>query len=241
MNLSEIKIFMKKSPNTNNKFNKDLLKFLKNNITSIVDAGYKIRLIVVNKSNIDKLMQLNIKSTPSLVMYDKENKICVLSGVDNIINHIVMVCESKLNNNSNNKQKPDSFQNKQSNRKTNDINEIVDVKEYLNDIINSPAGDSNDLDDVLNNDDIREKMSKMTAARDKKNNNQTGLNPNRVNHTNFKQTTSFDTNNDIIDGMDENDELTQIKDSQGNYKELNISDLIDDDDEALKKFWENAE
>ena len=77
-----LKIFVKDSPKTDNKYNKLILEFLNNNIDEIVSYGCYIRIVLLNNTNIDKFLKLKINNIPAL--FD-ENEHKSITGVENII------------------------------------------------------------------------------------------------------------------------------------------------------------
>ncbi len=141
--MKHFKLFVKKAPANKDKFNKNLLTFLINNVEEIVSSGIFIKIILVNEKNINAIHSLNITSTPALYC---ENK--TLVGVKNIIEYLIDICENgeSAENQTTNKNK----------RQKEEYEDEGDVKNMLTNIINS--GDDED-DEELNNDDIRRKMS----------------------------------------------------------------------------------
>lgn len=133
------KLFVKKSPANKDKFNKNLLKFLTNNVEELVQSNLFIKIILVNEKNIGAVQQLNISSTPALWSEDK-----IVVGVNNIIQFLINLCENG----------DEEVQQKSKRRVA--MEEEGDVKSMLTDIINS-ADDEDD--DELNSDDIRRKMN----------------------------------------------------------------------------------
>ena len=140
--MKNFKLFVKKNKNNKDKFNKNLLLFLINNVEELTSSGIFIRIILVNDKNIQAINQLNIKSTPAL--YCQESKDITI-GVNNIIQYLIDFCENKVSKSCAKEKKKDA-----------DIGECSDVKDMLNEIINE---DYDSDDDELKNDTIRQKMS----------------------------------------------------------------------------------
>ena len=63
-NLIILKIFLRDSPKSNNKYNKDFFKFLNNNLKEIVDSKFYTRLIIVDDTNIKKFIKKGVKKRP---------------------------------------------------------------------------------------------------------------------------------------------------------------------------------
>jgi hypothetical protein len=127
------KIFIKKNPATNDKFNKNLMKFLINNVSSIVENDIFVRIILVTKNNINSVQSVGVKSTPALIC-GSESKVIV--GVDNIIKKIINLCEKEEER----KPSPSSV------RKELNEEDDCDVKSMLMGILNSGDDNDNDID-----------------------------------------------------------------------------------------------
>lgn len=133
------KLFVKKSPANKDKFNKNLLKFLTNNVAEIIQSDIFIKIILVTEKNINAVQQLNIASTPAL--YSEGRSVV---GVNNIIQFLINLCEKGDDGNNHKQSKKISMEDE------------GDVKNMLTDIINS---NDDEEDEELTSDDIRKKMN----------------------------------------------------------------------------------
>lgn len=84
------KIFIKKNLATKDKFNKNLINFLINNVSAIVQSDIFIRIVLVNDNNIKSVQSIGVKSTPAFICGNDSR--CII-GVDNIIKKIIEMCE----------------------------------------------------------------------------------------------------------------------------------------------------
>ena len=144
--MKNFKLFIKKNKVNKDKFNKNLLNFLINNVNELVHAGVFIRIILVNEKNIQAIHNLNIRSTPAL--YCSEEEPITKIGVNNIIQFLIDFCENgsqSTKNESNAKKEKELY-----------VPESTDIKDMLTEIINA---DDDDSEDELNNDEIRRKMN----------------------------------------------------------------------------------
>lgn len=143
--MKNFKLFIKKNITNGDKFNKNLLNFLINNVNELVNCGIFIRIVLVNERNIQAIHSLNIKSTPALYMSDEEDTITKV-GVNNIIQFLIDFCENDkgIKSKNNKKKEKDLY-----------VQESTDIKDMLTEIIN----EDDDSDDELNNDEIRRKMN----------------------------------------------------------------------------------
>lgn len=147
--MKNFKLFIKKNITNGDKFNKNLLNFLINNVNELVECGIFIRIVLVNERNKQAIHSLNIKSTPALYMSDEEETITKI-GVNNIIQFLIEFCEDGKSH-KNNKKEKDLY-----------VPETTDIKDMLTEIINA---DDDDSEDELNNDEIRRKMNeRLTGA-----------------------------------------------------------------------------
>ena len=88
-NLTILQIILKDSPNTDNKNNKNLFKFLNLNYQEIIQSNYYIQLTLLTQENY-KSIPSNIKNTPALInSLDQHIEI----GTYNIINYLITLCE----------------------------------------------------------------------------------------------------------------------------------------------------
>jgi hypothetical protein len=139
--MKNFKLFVKKNNNNKDKFNKNLLLFLINNVEELISSGIFVRIILVNNKNVQAIQQLNIKSTPAL--YCQESKDIII-GVNNIIQHFIDSCE---NGQKNDKEESD---------KKKSTYECTDVKDMLNEIIQE---EDDSEDEEIKSDNIRQKMT----------------------------------------------------------------------------------
>lgn len=143
------KIFIKKNPASNDKFNKNLMTFLINNVSAMVENKLFIRIVLVNKNNINTVQSVGVKSTPALICGDSEN---IIIGIDNIIKKIISLCENKEDDTNDNSSKV------KSKKQLEYDNGDCDVKDMLMEILQS--GDDNDMD---NEQDLKKKMQERLA------------------------------------------------------------------------------
>ena len=223
-----LKIFVKDSPKTDNKYNKLILEFLNNNIEEIVSYGCYIRIILLNNTNIDKFLKLKINNIPAL--YDEiENK--SITGVENIIKYIIQKCNAptegeevdKLNTKSNFVE----------NKKSATQEDSSDLRSYLmnevlsEDIIEDPI----DLNKVKNYEDKYQKNKEKLLANNNVNVNKNLINTVKKNINNKSYNSSIENKSMHNNPLNDNEEITKTQ---------KISNYMNDDP-ALKKFWENLE
>ena len=85
-NLTILQIILKDSPNTDNKNNKNLFKFLNLNYQEIIQSNYYIQLTLLTQENY-KSIPSNIKNTPALInSLDQHIEI----GTYKIINYLMI-------------------------------------------------------------------------------------------------------------------------------------------------------
>ncbi len=137
------KIFIKKNPATKDKFNKNLIQFLINNVSAIVRSGIFVRIILVNKNNLKSVQSIGVRSTPALICEGKPG--CII-GVDNIIKQIISTCE----NGGEKECAPKSVEKK----KKPVSDDCEDVKDMLMDILKS--GDDEDREEDCR--DLKQKI-----------------------------------------------------------------------------------
>jgi hypothetical protein len=205
------KLFLKKSPANGDKFNKNLMKFLINNVKEMVKSQVFIKIILVNEKNINAIKSAGVKSTPALLFnsVDGESKEIVI-GVNNIIQSLIDVCENKSGGSHQKNQKPSLM------NKVTMVGECDDVKDMLFDIINS---NDDDDDEELNQSDIQRKMKE------------------RLDSTNTRAESSTVSNSQLFSRMKEDNAVTtesiqmDMVSNTGNAAE----------DDAMSKYWANLE
>lgn len=227
-----LKIFVKDSPKTENKYNKLIFEFLNNNIEEIVSYGCYIRIVLLNNLNIDKFLKMKINNIPAL--YDEvENK--SVTGVENIIKYIIYKCNPP----SDDIDSSDEIQNKSTSRKKYDRNNSSKpqnddslrnylMKEVLSeDIIEDPI----DLNKVKDFEDTYKKTKERLISKNS-NVNKNLINNVKKNINEKSYNTSIEKKSNNLDNfMSENNEITKTQ---------KISNYMNDDPD-LKKFWENLE
>lgn len=227
-NLHILKIILKDSPNTKNKFNIDLFDFLNLNFEEIIEANYYIQPILVDNTNIDVLVKKGISNTPALL--DEINNETI-NGVSNIIQYIVSKCEKweERREQSENKSKTSQKQNVESL-----ANNESDIRNYLlnealtEDTLETPV----DVNKVKSYEDKYKKNKEKLLSKNT-NANKTLINAVKKNINNPNRSVENYSNYNGEEGamIKSNNEITQTK---------KISEYMDDDPD-LKKFWENLE
>lgn len=230
--LYTLKIFVKDSPKTDNKYNKLIFEFLNNNIEEIVSYGCYIRIVLLNNLNIDKFLKMKINNIPAL--YDEvENK--SVTGVENIIKYIIYKCNPPSDDN----EPTDEIENrsatyKKTNRNNSSKSDNDDnlrnylMKEVLSeDIIEDPI----DLNKVKDFEDTYKKTKERLISTNS-NVNKNLINNVKKNINEKSYNTSIEKKSNNLDNiMSENNEITKTQ---------KISNYMNDDPD-LKKFWENLE
>jgi hypothetical protein len=230
-NLHILKIFVKDSKKTENRYNKNLFEFLNNNVEEIIDSNYYIRLVLIDESNINKFIKLGVKSTPALL--DEEQQKTV-TGVEQIIKYIVSKCENweeEINTQCPAK-KEKTF------NEDNNINGSYEKNEDLRSyFMNEVMGDDT-IEEPVDINKVKDYGDQYNKNRDKLlsrnvNTNKNIINnvKNNVNSNNSQSIENYTENKEASDLINSNNEITQTK---------KISSYMDDDPE-LKKFWENLE
>ncbi len=225
--LNILKIFIKDSKKTENRYNKNLFEFLNNNVEEIVDSNYYIRLILIDDSNIDKFVKLGIKSTPAL-LDENENK--TVTGVEQIIKYIVSKCE---NWEEEVETKCPIKRETLSNDKNFDKND--DLRSYF---MNEVMGDDT-IEEPVDINKVKNYEDHYNKNKDKLLSKNVNTNKNIIN--NVKKTRDVintNTSHSIENYTDEASEL--IKSNNETTLTKKISSYMDDDPD-LKKFWENME
>ena len=214
--LKTAKLFIKKSPKTKDRFNKNLLKFFTNNVKEIIDSGIFIRIILVDKSNLSKFISLGIKMTPALMFEDS-----IITGVDNIIKYFIDYCEQP-NTQPTAKKVLSCAVKKQDNG---------DIRDYQLECL---LKDDDGFEDELDLNSVKDYEEKRRKLLDKTNNKNVSANKNTINA--MKQNTSFSNNS-----IDNSDSRNYINEKDQETPSGNISELVDDEDDAIKKYWANLE
>ena len=226
-----LKIFVKDSPKTNNKYNKLILEFLNNNIDEIVSFGCYIRIILLNNTNIDKFLKLKINNIPAL--FD-ENENTSITGVENIIKYIIQKCDAPTDSEevikSNTGNRVESMKN--TNNYSSSKDSSSDLRSYLmnevlsEDVIEDPI----DLNTVKNFENAYQKNKEKLLATNV-NINKNLINSVKKNINNKSYNSSIENKSSHDDYINDNEEITKTQ---------KISNYMNDDP-ALKKFWENLE
>jgi hypothetical protein len=230
--LYTLKIFVKDSPKTDNKYNKLIFEFLNNNIEEIISYGCYIRIVLLNNLNIDKFLKMKINNIPAL--YDEvENK--SVTGVENIIKYIIYKCNPPSDDNDpTNEIENISATHKKTNRNNSSKSDNDDnlrnylMKEVLSeDIIEDPI----DLNKVKDFEDTYKKTKERLISTNS-NVNKNLINNVKKNINEKSYNTSIEKKSNNLDNMmSENNEITKTQ---------KISNYMNDDPD-LKKFWENLE
>jgi hypothetical protein len=221
-----LKIFVKDSPKTDNKYNKLILEFLNNNIEEIVSYGCYIRIILLNNTNIDKFLKLKINNIPAL--YD-ENENQAVTGVENIIKYIIQKCNAPTDSEeivkSSVSKKPDPMSNPNKDSSS-DLRNYLMNEVLSEDIIEEPI-DLNKFKNVENK--YQKNKEKLLATNVNINKNLINTVKNNINNKSYNS--SIENKSSHNNPINENEEITQTQ---------KISNYMNDDP-ALKKFWENLE
>jgi len=230
-NLNILKIFVKDSKKTENRYNKNLFEFLNNNVEEIIDSNYYIRLILIDESNINKFVKLGIKSTPALL--DEEQQKTV-TGVEQIIKYIVSKCENW----------EEEIETQCPGRKektfneSNDRNESYEKNEDLRSyFMNEVMGDDT-IEEPVDINKVKDYGDKYSKNRDKLLSRNVNTNKNIIN--NVKNNTNSN-NSQSIENYMENKEASDLINSNNEVTNTKKISSYMDDDPDLKKFWENLE
>lgn len=230
-NLHILKIFVKDSKKTENRYNKNLFEFLNNNVEEIIDSNYYIRLILIDESNINKFVQLGIKSTPALL--DEEQQETV-TGVDQILKYIVSRCENW-------EEVIDSKCPAKKERTSNMIGSSNEGYEKSDDLrsyfMNEVMGDDT-IEEPVDINKVKDYGDQYSKNRDKLLSKNVNTNKNIIN--NVKNNLNGN-NSQSIENYTENREANELINSNNETtKTKKISSYMDDDPD-LKNFWENLE
>ena len=227
-----LKIFVKDSPKTDNKYNKLILEFLNNNIEEIISYGCYIRIILLNNSNIDKFLKMKINNIPALFdEYENQS----VTGVENIIKYIIEKCnvptdsEEIVKSNVNNKYVENSnkeYMDNSSKDSSSDLRSYLMNEVLSEDVIEDPI----DLNVVKNFENTYQKNKEKLLATNV-NINKNLINTVKKNINNRSYNSSIENKSMKDDFINDNEEVTKTQ---------KISNYMNDDP-ALKKFWENLE
>lgn len=228
-NLITLQIIMKDSPQTQNKNNKNLFKFLNLNYQEIIQSNFYIHLTLLNKTNY-KSIPSTIKNTPALINLT-DNHIEI--GTYNIIKYLITLCEGGEDNkesldNEDSQDKENVKIEKQStflnNSNINDIHDFLLNEALADDTIEEPI-DLNKVKDKENKYKLKQEQQKSTNLKLKNN----MINTFKYNNNN--KNISIDNLPKDEKNMFDNKELTQTRP---------ISDYMSDDKD-LEKFWQNMD
>jgi hypothetical protein len=224
--LNNLKIFVKDSKKTENRYNKNLFEFLNNNVEEIVDSDYYIRVILIDETNINKFIKLGIKSTPALL---DENENQTVTGVEQIIKYIVSRCENwedKLDSKCPISKKSSENMSNSNNDRSEDLRDYFMNEVMGDDTIEEPV----DINKVKNYEDHYNKNKDKLLSKN--------VNTNKNIINNVKNNSNTNTSHSIENYTDEASEF--INSNTEITKTKKISSYMDDDPD-LKKFWENLE
>lgn len=228
-NLYILKIFLKDSPKTDNKYNKLILEFLNNNLEEISSYGCYIRLILLNNTNIDKFLKMNIRNIPAL--YD-ENINMSVTGVEDIIKYIINKCSPQQEEEIvEKKQVREPIQNKKVN---NEENDPLSLNNYLmNEVLKDDEfEDTIDMEKVRMRENLYNKNKEILQPTNTNANKHT-INAAKNNINNKGYNNSIETRSDPLDIIkNSNNEITKTK---------KISALVKDEDDAVRSYWDNLE
>lgn len=226
-NLNILKIFVKDSKKTDNRYNKKLFDFLNNNVEEMIDRNYYIRLILIDNTNIHKFVKLGIKSTPALL---DENENNTITGVEQIIKYIIDKCENYEYEDIVEEpiKKTDTFISNSNGDKGDDLRSYFMNEVMGDDTIEEPV----DINKVKNYEDHYKKNKDLLLSKNV-NTNKNIINnvKNNINNNNSQSIENYTENTEASELINSNNETTKTK---------KISSYMDDDPD-LKKFWENLE
>jgi hypothetical protein len=229
-NLNVLKIFVKDSKKTENRYNKNLFEFLNNNVEEIIDRNYYIRLILIDESNIDKFVKLGIKSTPALL--DEEQQQTV-TGVEQIVKYIVSKCE-----NWEEEIDPKCPVKKATSFLSNGGGPIYEKSEDLRSYFMNEVMADDTIEEPVDINKVKDYGDQYSKNRDKLLSKNVNTNKNIIN--NVKNNLNGN-NSQSIENYTENKEANELINSNNETtKTKKISSYMDDDPD-LKNFWENLE
>ena len=226
--LVTLQIIVKDSPQTKNKNNKNLFKFLNLNYQEIIQSNYYIRLTLLNKQNY-KSIPSNIKNTPALINLSNNH---IEIGTYNIINYLITLCEGS----------PYDEVQQTSNESQQRSNEVQHTSNLTND---SSVNDIHDflLNEALTDDTLEEPID-LNRVKDKE--NKYKLKQEQQKSTNLKLKNSmmqtFKNNHQNKNGSIDNlpREEKKIYDNKELTPTIPISEYMSDDKD-LEKFWQNMD
>jgi len=224
-NLTTLQIIVKDSPQTQNKNNKNLFKFLNLNYQEIVQSNYYIRLTLLNKNNY-KSIPATIKNTPALIN-SSDNHVEI--GTYNIINYLITLCEGSPYNENNDSGDTKPVESDTKSTFLNDSN-LNDIHEFL---LNEALADDT-MEEPIDLNHVKDKENKYKLKQEQQKSTNSKLKNNMI-HT---LKTNNNNNNLSIDNlpkdeknMFDNKEITQTRP---------IADYMSDDKD-LEKFWQNMD
>ena len=233
-NLNILKVFVKDSKKTENRYNKNLFEFLNNNIEEIIDSNYYIRIILIDESNINKFVKLGIKSTPALL--DEEQQRTV-TGVEQIIKYIVSKCENweeEIDTKCPVKKEKIFNEGNEGNDRNGSYEKNDDLRSYF---MNEVMGDDA-IEEPVDINKVKDYGDKYSKNRDKLLSRNVNTNKNIIN--NVKNNTNSN-NSQSIENYIENKEASELINSNNEVTQTKKISSYMDDDPDLKKFWENLE
>lgn len=233
--LVTLQIIVKDSPQTKNKNNKNLFKFLNLNYQEIIQSNYYIRLTLLNKQNY-KSIPSNIKNTPALINLSNNH---IEIGTYNIINYLITLCEGSPYDEV---QQTSNEGHQTSNESQQRSNEVQHTSNLTND---SSVNDIHDflLNEALTDDTLEEPID-LNRVKDKE--NKYKLKQEQQKSTNLKLKNSmmqtFKNNHQNKNGSIDNlpREEKKIYDNKELTPTIPISEYMSDDKD-LEKFWQNMD
>jgi hypothetical protein len=221
-NLKTLQVFLKDSPSTKNKNNKNLFTFINLNYQEIIQSGFYIEMILLNNTNYKKIPK-GIKNTPALFNITTEE---IIIGSYEIINYFITLCEgspydeTKTNGTD---MGNSSFDNKK-------IGDNDDIRNFL---LNEALADDT-IEDPIDLNKVKDKENKYKLKQEKQKSTNPKLKNNMI--RTFRNTSNNNTNS--IDNLPkeeknkyDNEEVTSTRP---------ISDYMSDDKD-LEKFWQNMD
>ncbi len=217
-NLTTLQIFLKDSPKTKNKNNKNLFKFLNLNYKEIIECNYYIQLTLLNNDNFKSLPK-NIKNTPAL-LNTSNNEIKI--GTYDIINYLIKLCEGEEYN------------------KDNDIKQEIisepvvkrDNSDSLRDFLLNEALADDTIEEPIDLNKVKDKENKYKLKQEQQKSTNVNLKKNMINT--YKN--NINNNNRSIDNLPRDEKNKYDNDNVTETKP--ISEYMSDDKD-LEKFWQN--
>lgn len=221
-NLKTLQVFLKDSPATKNKNNKNLFKFINLNYQEIIQSGFYIEMILLNNTNYKNIPK-GIKNTPALFNTITEE---IIIGSYEIINYFITLCEGSPYDET--KQNENNTENSSFNNKKSGDND--DIRNFL---LNEALADDT-LEDPIDLNKVKDKENKYKLKQEKQKSTNLKLKNNMI--STFRNTSNNNTNS--IDNLPkeeknkfDNEEVTTTRP---------ISDYMSDDKD-LEKFWQNMD